>query len=406
MGGSGVQRPVKQVKYFRKKGWKVDVVSVKDIIFNSFDETLLDDCGDFDIFRTKTFDPMGILYLFQKSNSVDNKIYNGTKENLKSLIRTSFPVDEKIGWFLPAVWKCLLLIGKNNYDLIFSSCLPASSGLIAYFLSEISGIKFAVDFRDLYFLNPYPRFLTPLHKFIGFQLEKRLMIHAEFIVTSTRSSRDDLMKLYGKRYGKKIIYSYNGWDEDDFKSEVSSNSNKFTIRFTGNLYSNQTSLYFVKALKKIKKDNPELLENVAINFVGNYFANEAAYLSDKEFKELIEITPQVEHRVAIEKMQSADLLLIFLSSVKSDGVVPGKLFEYLRSGRPIFGMVPPQGECAELMLEHGHELICPQENVDLIIKNLKKILTHKEYYKLVSRKFNPQYCRRNQMNAIMERIEC
>jgi glycosyltransferase involved in cell wall biosynthesis len=406
LGGSGVQRPVKQVKYFRKNGWIVDVVSVKDIIFNSFDSTLLEDCGDHGIHYTKTFDLMGLLYLLQKhNNSTDNKIYNGTNERLKSFIRTVFPVDEKVGWFLPAVWKAIGLIKNNKYDLILSSCLPATSGLIAYFLSKVSGIPFAVDFRDLYYQNPYPRFLTSFHKRIGFELEKRLIYRSKFIVTSTESSRNDLIKLYGKRISKKVISSYNGWDEDDFNTIKKTENKKFVIRFVGNLYSNQTSKFFINAIKKIKKKMPNLLDEIEVNFVGNFFSNELEILTCKELSGIVKITPQVVHKDAIELMNSADLLLIFLSSVKSDGVVPGKLFEYLRTGKAILGMVPPSGECADLMRNNGHDYICAQESVNEIEELLSEILRNREEVKKRNYSYNNKLNRENQIDKLIARIE-
>ena len=42
---------------------------------------------------------------------------------------------------------------------------------------------------------------------------------------------------------------------------------------------------------------------------------------------------------------------------KSDVVIPGKLFEYLRSGKPVLAIINPQGICAEILNTAGSGFI-------------------------------------------------
>ncbi|RLC50641.1 MAG: hypothetical protein DRI23_06670, partial [Candidatus Cloacimonadota bacterium] len=61
LGGPGVQRPVKLVKYLKKFGWNTDVITVKDIVFHSYDDELAKEDMSENLFQAPSIDPMSIL---------------------------------------------------------------------------------------------------------------------------------------------------------------------------------------------------------------------------------------------------------------------------------------------------------------------------------------------------------
>jgi glycosyltransferase involved in cell wall biosynthesis len=58
----------------------------------------------------------------------------------------------------------------------------------------------------------------------------------------------------------------------------------------------------------------------------------------------------LSHRDAVRAMRGADVNLLIIGSQPGAGAtLTGKIFEYLRSGRPVLGLVPPDGEAAALI---------------------------------------------------------
>ena len=68
--------------------------------------------------------------------------------------------------------------------------------------------------------------------------------------------------------------------------------------------------------------------------------------------------PFIPHQEVIELMSSCSLLLMPLNNVKNQqGIIPGKLFEYLASNQPILAIGPKNGDSAQILLEQQSALV-------------------------------------------------
>jgi len=66
-------------------------------------------------------------------------------------------------------------------------------------------------------------------------------------------------------------------------------------------------------------------------------------------------------------MLQADALWLYSGpGAKSDVELPGKLFEYLRAGKPIFAMIHPEGVCAEVLKPSGLGFIADNSDPEAI----------------------------------------
>jgi len=62
----------------------------------------------------------------------------------------------------------------------------------------------------------------------------------------------------------------------------------------------------------------------------------------------------VDHSKSIEYLLRADLLLLVIPKVKNNrGILTGKFFEYLASGKPILAIGPTDGDLAKIIQETG-----------------------------------------------------
>jgi len=398
LGGPGVQRPCKMTAYLQKHNWDIDVISVKEIVYHSKDKKLFSECGERKLYNVPSLDLMSILKLVSAgSKKVREKIYFSTPEKFKNVIRNVFPVDDKIGWLPFAYQSACRLNKKNDYDVIMATIGPYTSAVTAYLVAKKFRKPLVIDYRDPWVLHPYLTFLTPLHKKIGEYWENKILHYAQVITTSSRKNKTDLCKKYGSELKRKIQVMYNAWDEQDFSDvQPHRDDDKVIFSYVGGFYGNQTPKFFIRALEELKNEN-KLPSDIKIQFVGNLFKEVKEILADSTVSQYIEQIPQVPHKKAIQYMLSSNVLLLFISSVKSKGVVAGKVFEYIRAQKEILAMVPVEGETADILREYDCKFICNMENVEEIKHNFIKLYKMAKENKTGEPAVDEKYCRKKQI---------
>ncbi|NQT65324.1 MAG: glycosyltransferase [FCB group bacterium] len=402
LGGPGVQRPAKLVKYLKQFDVSTDVITVKDIVFHSSDMKLLKEDKAQIIIRTSSFDPMSILKKISKSK-INKAIYFKTPEKYKIVIRNIFPIDDKIGW-LPFILRAGKKLFKiNKYDAVMATMGPYTSGIAAYKLAKKNNSTLIIDYRDHWTLNPYITFFSKIHKIHSRNWENKILHFASVVTVVSKTMGDDLIREFGEELRHKIKVIYNGWDADDFSNFVIWKNEKFVIKYIGNFYGHRTLKYFIEALELLQSRD-QLSDDLLIEFTGNYFTETIEYIANSKVAHLIKVNSQIEHKEAIKSLMNCDALLLFIASHKGNGVLTGKLFEYLRSGKEILAMVPSEGEAAEILRQNKHNLICNMEDVEMIARNFLKLIKVLNK-KSSERKINYEYSRKDQTQEFLNFIE-
>lgn len=376
LGGPAVLRNVKTVKYLAEMGISCDVITIRDAEYLYRDPSLLSECAEEALIRTESLDPMSLLKKGRPGGVAGaGSIYAGTPERLKLLVRRMFPIDDKIGWNPYLVRAGRKALSQKRYDLIYVSLGPFSSSLGAYKLSRESGIPLVVDLRDYWnLLIDYDLQGNGLRRKFSLAWERKIYRHASLIVTATRGIGTDAAESFGAELGDKMLTIYNGWDEHDFNGlEVKRHDEGFTLAYFGNLYARRTLKHFYAAVYRLRAES-RLPRGFRIKLYGNFVREPRQEIERSGIGELIEIVPHLEHREALAAMGSADILLLVINSSSPRGTLTSKVFEYLRSQRPILALVPERGEAAELLRDNGQRAICAMESADSIYRCLKDML--------------------------------
>jgi glycosyltransferase involved in cell wall biosynthesis len=387
LGGAGVQRPLKIAKYAKASHWQVVVLTIDDIVFHSYDPSLLSEIEN-EVVRADSWDIMSLLQKVKRITQKDlgsmvDRAYFDTDDFKKKLVKSLFFVDEKVGWFIPAVLSGVKQVMKQDFSAIVVTIYPPSSLLIAYTIAKLTKLPLFIDYRDHWTLSSYFDFSCSTSRQAYHNLEKFFLTHAQGIITIGEVMKRELSQSF-EIAESKIAVSYNGFDEEDF-SDISTNlklpaeENKsqeriINISYIGNMYKHRTSKYFLQALKELI-DSGDIADNlIRLNFMGNYYKEEMEIIKSSGLTEIIKITPQQEHRIAVKEMLNSDILLLLIGTESGKNVLTGKIFEYLRCNRPILGLVPEGGEAEELLQEVGNSWTCPSEEKELIKIQLKNII--------------------------------
>jgi glycosyltransferase involved in cell wall biosynthesis len=83
-------------------------------------------------------------------------------------------------------------------------------------------------------------------------------------------------------------------------------------------------------------------------------------------RDAIEIVSYLPHSESVKELLRADaLLLVVDEAAGSEGIVPGKVFEYIGAQRPIIALAP-EGAVAELMRETRSGFVAANQDIQAI----------------------------------------
>jgi glycosyltransferase involved in cell wall biosynthesis len=356
-GGAGVQRWLKFSKYLPEYGWEPVILTV-DPEYSSYpqiDETLQNEVNPgMLVFRTKSRE----FYSMYRSISGNNIPYGGfSNDNKKSPVQklakivrgNLFIPDPRRGWIKFAFKKAKELIKTYNIDTVITTSPPHSTQLIGLKLKKKLNIRWVADLRDpwtdIYYYNQFKH--TKLALALDRSYERNVITSADMLITVS----EDLKRIFSSKDKKnrpdKIHVIQNGYDEEDFKTEVKPESGKKIITYTGTISENYDIEGFVSAVNKLEKG---VRDKIKIQFIGNVsdIIREKINKADAE----VEYINYVPHNVAIENMLKSSMLLLIIPNVENNkGIVTGKFFEYLASQKPVLAIGPKGGDLEAIINE-------------------------------------------------------
>ncbi|WP_299462908.1 hypothetical protein [uncultured Gimesia sp.] len=367
VGGAGVQRPVKFVKYLRQFGWDVSVLMAANPSVPVFDNSLLVDIPeDTHLEKTRTWEPDYSLkknMATQKRTGQPTGLLSPLKTACRKVIKAGAGLllqpDAQILWYPNALKAGKRLLKNVHHDAILATAPPYSNLILASKLKKIFDLPLVADFRDEWDLSS--KYLENhqqdhISHLIQTRLQKSVMKASDAIVATTQASTERLLDR-AHQFGTDAIGKciYNGFDLDDFESldecrHAPSKSKRFRIVYTGTLWNLTTVEPLIKAIESIHQDNPEILSKLELQFIGRKTPEQLALLERINQTACTLINEEYcAHQEALKKMAAADALCLLLSDVDgANRVAPAKLFEYLAINREILS-ITPAGETAGIL---------------------------------------------------------
>jgi len=367
VGGAGVQRPVKLVKYLRQFGWDCTVLVAENPSVPVFDDSLLADIPkDTQIVKAKTWEPGYAIKQqiggskTQKRNKTLAALKAVGKKTVKSAATMLLQPDAQILWMPEAFKAGKRILDEQPFDAILATAPPYSNLLLGSRLKHYSNLPLILDFRDEWDLSS--RYLEnsqrdSLSQIVQRQMQKHVLQVADGILATTVASRNRIAEKVQQVGGSaKSLCIYNGFDPDDFKtfrdlkSPPDKKSNKFRLVYTGTLWNLTSVEPVVRAIEAIHLSKPELLSNFEFVCLGRKTPEQLEILKRLNQTQCsLKLEEYCEHKKALEVMDSADALCLLLSDVAgAERVAPAKLFEYLAIQKEILAVLP-DGETADIV---------------------------------------------------------
>lgn len=252
--------------------------------------------------------------------------------------------DDQIGWYPWAVRACLRIIRRQPVDLIYASFGPATSLLVAARVSRLCHVPWVGELRDLWSDSHY-RSLPPWFRGIDAHLERHVLSSAGGLVTMSEPWAETLER----KYAVPVAAVYNGFEERDaaMPPQDHARSEPLVIAHLGMLYGRKrdpTPLF--QAVRALDAD----AQRVRVDFYGpeGDLVRRLARSSGVEGR--VRVFADIPYAESLTVQSNSDVLLLLMwDTPEEEGVLPGKLFEYLGARRPILAVGAGEGVAARLI---------------------------------------------------------
>ena len=129
------------------------------------------------------------------------------------------------------------------------------------------------------------------------------------------------------------------------------------ITYSGMFYEDRSPLYFLEAMVQVLKSNPKLRGRIEACFVGAFRTEYINLVNRLQLQDSVNILGYLEHKEAVKYLLASDVLWLIMQDDKSS---PGKIFEYIGTGKKILGCVP-QGNMQSLILDANGICVGPKD---------------------------------------------
>jgi hypothetical protein len=281
-----------------------------------------------------------------------SKKYSRVRPFLKFLYKyyreiAHYPDSEK-GWKPFAIKAGDELLQNEDIDAMISSSSPVTCHIIASELKERHKIPWIADFRDLWTQNhnyPYSR----LRKMFEKKLELKTLSTANALVTVSPLWTEKLKMLHE---GKRAYTITNGFDPEKMSDGKANLTSKFTITYTGQIYTKQDPSKLLIPLKELISQQIIDSNDVEVRFYGPENGALKGKIEETQLSAIVRQYGSIAREASFEKQRESQLLLLFKwEDPEQRGWHSGKIFEYLAARRPILATGGADDVITELLKE-------------------------------------------------------
>jgi hypothetical protein len=285
------------------------------------------------------------------------KSIRGASFACAQLQRWLLPYNEQLPWLPHAIAAANTALSKRRFAAVLSTSPPLVTHLAALSLKRKHRLAWIADFRDPLVGNPFRN--RRIAARYDAMIERTLFRHADALLGNT----DTTVTAWRERYPQwadKMQVIWNGFDpEEPFGPAPIPPRPYKLLSHVGTLYGGRRPKLLLDSVERLIDRGELSPSSFKIEFTGPMEQN-----TDRSFTRLLEMgcvrcTPPVPRAEAMRKVAESDLLLLLdLNESDASFQVPAKIFDYIRTGRPILAFTPKDSPVQRILKGAGPAHVC------------------------------------------------
>jgi len=425
MGGAGIQRVVKFIRYLPDYGYVPVAVAGtgREDKRISNDDTLLSQVESATTYRVE---------LTEREKRLRRFCLNKFNRWIPGIA---------FKWWVAAAKRlCNEVVQIEKPEVICVTVPPYSGVEAAIAVAKKNNIPWVLDMRDPWAIDPIRFYSTWFHYRLDLADMRRACQQANAVILNTPRALATLKDRFPELPPNKLFCITNGWDKNDFNGNTIPATQKglsgpLTIAHTGVFLTRpaiemdpssrkilgirgskfletlkysfgqshllaRSPYYLLKALRLLL-DSGKISENdVHLVFIGDLTQEDKNLVAMFDLSNIVEFKGYVSHQESIRCLTSSDVGFLAVHKPLNGQpplTIPGKIYEYMAIKKPILALVPP-GDARDFLRQSGLGFICEPTNVEMIGQTLLDLLRrHRSTAELaveVDEKFIQQFERR------------
>ncbi len=360
LGGGGVQRTLKYVKYLPAEGFDTIVIAGGARGYVLRDRGLLHEVPPGTrVIRARA------LPLQQAQWKLSGAIRRAGLSG--RLVEAALWPDGLVGWLPAAAWHGLRAAGTYRPDVLYSTSKPETAHLAALIVHRATGIPWVADFRDGWTIDPFRKESTsrgPLAE-ASRRLERAVLAGAAY--TTVVDESIDLLGILAADPRRVIIR--NGIDPDDLPGvdPRPASQQRFRLSHVGTLYGARDAAPVFAAIRDLIAQGRLDRGRFEVRIVGH------SDLRDADLDSIpITFIDYVDHQRALAEMTEASALLFYQPPASRGS--SGKIYEYLVSGRPVLCVADPSNIAYRLVDDVAGGVCADAQDVPAISRAIEHLV--------------------------------
>ncbi|MDY6987489.1 MAG: glycosyltransferase [Thermodesulfobacteriota bacterium] len=391
IGGPGVQRVLKFVRYLPREDWMPTVICGDKATWHTWrDHSLLEEIPDgVDVFRISfagiedcsafaTAMAEAVLCPLRLFFSKE-KIREELRDTLHPLLSYAHP-QPLVMWVYHAAKRALQCHELKEFDAVLTSGPPHITHMVGLALKGLCQVKWIADFRDPWIDNRLYADSLGLSQRLDRMWERLVLRKADCIVAVSQNWARLLAKKLSHSDKSRVHVVYNGYDPDDIPEpeDGEPSSNELRIHYNGSIQGPMLPVLFFKALAQLKEQESAVYRDLVCTFTG-LPVDVAKLAASLQLNGIVKDVGRLSHAESVRAVMASDVLLLILNNVDEtcEGQITGKVYEYLAAGKHILAIIPSAGDLYALLKNHERCSVVSWDDLEGIVTTLKFLITKK-----------------------------
>lgn len=385
LAGGGVHRVLSFARYLPAHGWNVSVICAGAHDYWVRDESLTARVpAETEVIRVEGGSALSAWLRLRGGSGGEGRRRGRTFAGLRALSEWWLLPDSYAAWSHRAARAAAARIAAGGIDVLLSTSPPDSVHLAAERVAARARVPWVADFRDpwigLHFRTPK----TAWHRARHEAMERRVLERADLVLTASRTHLDSLGRSSGARV-RRAAHLPNGFERGselpgpsggyeppgpsgpvEIEASTRGGAPSFRLAFTGTLSLMEDAGTLFEAVHEVLARHPEARRTLRVDLAGPYDVDEEDRAVALGLTGIVRFLGPLAHADSRALQRGADALLLWKPHAPGyRTMVPGKLYEYLDTGRPIVALLPEADEAAQLVRRAGGTVLPPGDRAAL-----------------------------------------